>query len=161
MERGALVLLACHQVVHIKPFEHLPCEFEVFIFNLYFEIWYLSVAFNKNGEAFNPKTTQQKRSTTILLYGLCNSSHHKNLRQSLYLSATSILRNAFSISPTNATLFSLNLTKTSKSKGFNDGPTCRQSLREVPPFPSFAEASYTTRTLVVFASLRTTARWGM
>ena len=34
MERGARVLLARHQIVHIKPLEHLPCEFGVFIFVL-------------------------------------------------------------------------------------------------------------------------------
>ena len=116
------------------------------------------VAFNKKGEAFNTNTTWRKRYTTILLSGLCTSSHHKNLQQSLSRLSTSMLRNAFSMSPINATLFSLNQSRISNNKGLSDGPTCKQSFRDVPPFLTFAEASYTTRTLVVLASRRTTAK---
>ena len=43
--------------------------------------------------------------------------------------------------PTSATLFSLNPTSILKSKGFKDGPVCRQSFWEVPFLPTLAEAS--------------------
>ena len=56
---------------------------------------------------------------------------HKNHKQSLSPSCTSIFKNAFALSPTNATGCSLNLNSISTISGVKNGPTCKQSLMKV------------------------------
>ena len=60
------------------------------------------------------------------------------------------------MSPTSATLFSLNLSKMSNKKGVKDGPMYNQSLGEMPVLPSLQDVSTASNTFVFSASMRTT-----
>ena len=72
------------------------------------------------------------------------------VKRSLCSGATRMLSKAFSMSPVKATLFNRNLGKMSYNKGNNDGPASKQSFKLGPP--DLAEASNTTRSLVVSLS---------
>ena len=53
------------------------------------------------------------------------------------------------MSPTSATLFSLNLSKMSNKKGVKDGRMYNQSLREMPVLPSLQDVSTASNTFVL------------
>ena len=95
---------------------------------------------------------------TFELYYICDQLLHLCLQQqSLSFLCTPTMRKAFAMSPTRTTLFSRNRNEMSNNNGFNDGPTCKQSFKEVPVLVAFDDALYTILTFVVVASFLTTA----
>lgn len=106
-------------------------------------------AFSRNGELLAPNTTRLNRYTSISGSGEVVSFTQRNRRQSLSASSTSMLRDTFDMSPTIATLTTLNLLKVSKMRGLSDGPTCRQLFNDVSVEFSLQEVSKNNFTLVV------------
>ena len=109
----------------------------------------------QKGMEDTPNTTLVNLNTCISGSALVMSSIQRNLRTSLSQAMTEIMRNAFSRSAVKAILYDLNVKSRSSSNWLNVGPFWRQSFNQGPL--DLAEASYTTRSLVVILSVHTMA----
>ena len=111
-----------------------------------------TVAPRRNGLEITPNGTRQKRYYWMLFDNtdrLSTSFNHRNLVTSLWHGCKPICKNAFSMSDTYAVLCKQNLMRRPHKSCNNTGPLNRHSFRLLYSALVFAEASYTTRSLLV------------
>ena len=105
------------------------------------------VAPSKNGEQFNPKSTEVNRLTTTSGLSFLISSTHKNHKKSRYLSRIPIFKKADLISLIIPYLYNRNRISRSNILGNKQDPVSKQLFKDGPL--TFELASQTIRNTVV------------